>query len=92
MDTPVLAAHNKLTFNSSVRTLDVVSKIYKERWSIGTDGQKKSKKSVLSFLLDDDDDVLTISYKKLTFSKNKDYNMLLFLVEQYRIKTEIVRY
>ena len=36
------------TYINSVRTLDAVLRICKERWTIGTDGEKESGNSVLS--------------------------------------------
>ena len=55
MDTPVLANQQKLTFISSVRTLDAVL-IYQKQRQIGTGGKRESRDFVLSARLDDDND------------------------------------
>ena len=56
MDAPVLADGQKFTFTSAVQTLDNALRTYKERWPVGTDGERESGESVLSMHLDDDDD------------------------------------
>ena len=56
MDTPVLAFHQGFTCISSGQTLDVIKRTYQERWTIGTDGKREPRDSVLSVLLNDDDD------------------------------------
>ena len=53
MDSPVLANQQKLT--NSVRTLDALLKIYQEEWSIGTDGERVLRKSMLLVCFDGGD-------------------------------------
>ena len=68
MDMVVLSSQQELTYNSSVWTQDVVCKICREQWMIGTDeerererergggeGERESWKSVLKVWLEDDD-------------------------------------
>ena len=45
MDVPVLADQQELINISSVRTQDVVWKICRERWMIGTDGERKRERA-----------------------------------------------
>ena len=61
MDVPVLADQQKLT----VQKQDVVCKTCQEQWMIGTDGEKKSGKVMLSALLDENEDVFYKIYKML---------------------------
>ena len=53
IDTLLLADQQKLTFTSCVWTLDAVWKIYRELWTLGMDGNRESKESVLSAYFDD---------------------------------------
>ena len=50
----VLDGRQELIYN--LRTQDVVKKIYRERWMIGTNDLRESGKSVLAARHDDDDD------------------------------------
>ena len=59
----MLADQQELTYNSSVRTQDVVWKNCQEQWMIGTDGERESGKSVPAAWLpadDDDDEILPV--------------------------------
>ena len=61
IDGPVLADLQELIYISSVRTLDVVWKTWRERWMIRTSGKRereggKPGKSMLSARLDDNED------------------------------------
>ena len=58
-DTPVLANQQKLTFISSVQTLDAVEKTCQARWQTEMDSEKESKESVLLACHDDGDDLLS---------------------------------
>ena len=65
MDTPVLADQQKLTFISSVQTLNAVLQIYQEQWTIGMDFERGSKESMLSAHFDvDEANLLTITLLK----------------------------
>ena len=55
MNTPVLINLKKLTFISSVPTLDVIKRTYPKSWPIGTDRESGLKESVLSVYFDDTD-------------------------------------
>ena len=55
MDVSALANQSELIYISSMRTLDVSWRTSRERWKIGTDGERELGKSVLSARLDDDD-------------------------------------
>ena len=44
----------KLTFISSVQTLDAIKKTYKEQWPIGTDHEREQKKSMQLLCPDDE--------------------------------------
>ena len=48
MDVPVLADQQEPTYNSSVRTQDVVWITCRERWMIGTNGARELRISVLA--------------------------------------------
>ena len=54
MDVPVLIDQQKLIYIHSARTLDVIWKTYRERWTIGMDGERDSEKYELSARLDED--------------------------------------
>ena len=56
MDISVLANQQRLTFISSVRTLDTVNSTYEEIWPIEMDSERESKESVLMTRFDDDED------------------------------------
>ena len=56
MYTTVLADQQKLTFISSLHTLDAIKRTCQEWWPIRTDGKKDSRESVPSDCFDDDDD------------------------------------
>ena len=60
MDTPALADQQKLTFISSVWTLDAIERNCLERRLIGMDGEKELRESMLSACLDNniDDDTI----------------------------------
>ena len=60
MDTLVLVNQQRLTFIGSVQTLDAVSRTSQERLLRGMDVEKESKESVLSKLLDHDDNDISI--------------------------------
>ena len=55
MDMPVLTDQPKLTFIRSVPTLDAAYRTYIEQWLIGKNGERKSRESMLSANLDDND-------------------------------------
>ena len=46
MDTPVLVDQQKITFISSVWTLDAVKRTYQEQWPIEIDGKSDSRESM----------------------------------------------
>ena len=56
MDAPGLTDQQELPYVASLGTLDVVWRICWERWMIGTDGERESRKSVLDD--DNDDDIV----------------------------------
>ena len=56
MDTPVLADQQKLTFISSVWTLDALLSTFQWQWSIGMGGKRELRESVLLACLHDFDD------------------------------------
>ena len=49
----MLADQQRLTFISSMQTLDAIWSIYQEQWPVGTDGEKESRESVLLASYDD---------------------------------------
>ena len=49
----MLANQQRLTYISSMQTLNVVERTWQEKWMMRMDGEKESKKSVLSACLDD---------------------------------------
>ena len=55
MDTPELANQQKLTYISSVRTLDVGLRNCQEPLLIGKDDKRELSETVISSRLDDDD-------------------------------------
>ena len=56
MDIALFADQQELIYMNSVWTQDAVWKNCQEQWMIGMDGERESRKSVLSVLFDDDDD------------------------------------
>ena len=54
VDVPVLDDQQALIYFSSVWTLNKDWRTYRERWMIGTDGKRKSRKSVLAARLDNE--------------------------------------
>ena len=56
MGTPVSSNQQRLANINAVRTVDAISKIFRERWMIGTDSEKGSGNSVQSARLEDDYD------------------------------------
>ena len=56
MDILVSANQQKLTFISSMWTLEVAKRTFKEQLVIGIDGERASKESGLLACLDDEDD------------------------------------
>ena len=55
MDAPVLADQQKLTFISTVQTLNAIKTTYQVQKLIGTDSERKSRESMLLDCFDNDD-------------------------------------
>ena len=61
MNELVLADQEELTYISSVQKQNVVEKTCWKRWTIGTNGKRESRKSMLAARLDDDEEPMTVS-------------------------------
>ena len=60
MDEQVLADQQELTYNSYVRTQDVVQKTFRKWCTIGTNSERELGKSVLAARHDDDEVLLSL--------------------------------
>ena len=56
VDVPVLVDQQEIIYISTVRTKNVVWKTCREQWMIRMDGERALRKSILSTLIDDDDE------------------------------------
>ena len=71
MDVPMLADQQKLIYISSLLILDVFWKTCRMQWMIGTDAERKSRKSMLSTWLDDNDiDIKVLMFLYLLYHKS----------------------
>ena len=62
----MMTDQQKLIYNSSVRSLNVVLKTCWKWWTIETNGERDSDKSVLAVWDDDIDDLVWIYYSKVS--------------------------
>ena len=67
MDTPVQVELQKLTFLSSVLTLEAIYRFYQVQWPVRMDGEREPKESVLLAHLDETYDYIRILENKDKF-------------------------
>ena len=65
MDMSVLADKQELIYIGSVQSQDVVWRTCQKWWMVGMDGEKESKKFVLSAWLDEEKKLLMIYYRNV---------------------------
>ena len=85
MDTSVSADQQEITYNSSVRTQDVIWKTCQERWFIGTDEEKELVKSMVAAQLDDDENANS-------FVQDLNSDRWVYFSQQWHYRKEMLQF